>query len=1212
LQVENIIVKLRSRAIQLICLLLLGTLTLHAQPSLETNIWYFGNLAGLDFNSGTPAPLNNGVLNTFEGTASIADRVTGRLLFYTDGRTVYDSTHTIMMNGSNLFGHYSSTQSGVIVPDPGSSTLYYVFTVAAQAGLAGFSVPNLSSGVCYSVVDMTLNGGLGAVTTKNVALVTPASEKISAVRHCNGVDVWVLTHEWNSDAFYAYLVTATGVQPPVISHSGIIHQDIGSGQNAEAIGYMKAAPDQQHIGLCTFYPMNTIQLFDFDNVLGIVSNPITITMPVIGTYGGPYGCSFSPDGTRFYAEFHNYAGAPNYVFQYDMTLGSAAAIVGSQAIVASTSAVSYGALQLASDGKMYMATFSNNSLGGPLGSPTIDRFDNPNALGMASGYVANAVFLGGGLSIWGLPDYIESFFSPPATTNFNDTTICTGSTVNFNPTYQIVMDSIRWDFDDPASGALNSAVTPAASHTFATAGVYDVALIVHYNCHHDTIRKQVTVNDLVIFLGNDTSLCTGSALTLDPQYPNASYLWSTGATTQSIGVSTSGQVWIQVTDGLCFNADTINVSFNPPPVVILGNDTTICSGDSVTLDAGNAGAAFLWSNGMTTQTITVASTGNYFVTADLTGCKDDDTLQVTVVVPPPLSLGNDTVLCNGQALQLNASAAGYSNLWSTGSTNTSINVSITDDYAVLLDNGICSVTDTINVQFVPPPVADIGNDTTICSGQQVTLDAGNPGASYLWSTGATTQTITAAASGSYMVTVDLTACVDKDTMVLTVNLPPAFSLGNDTVLCSGESVQLSAAVAGYSNTWSTGDTTVSITISTAGPYWLTLDDGICTAADTMQLQIDLPPVVNIGNDTTLCTGQALQLDAGVPLASYLWNTGATTQTISVTVTGNYFLNVTAGACTRSDTMHADFMTPTAFTLGPDTSLCEDQSVIIDPAIPGYSYLWNTGATTQAILVDTTGQYSMQFDDGICLSYDSIQVSFISYPVVDLGPDTSWCDNVPVTLDAGNTGATYAWSSGETTQDIQVTAAGAYWVVAAYSQCMDGDTVDLSLLPAPVVDLGNDTALCPGDVVVLDAGNPGSQILWDDGDQSPVKTFTSTGTYIVTVTNSNGCLDEDTIELNTHGCEFYLFVPNTFSPNGDTRNDIFHVVPYNVLHIKLAIFNRWGESVFITENLALGWNGKFNNTDCPEDIYAVTIDYDGLDETGNLIKKKKNTTVLLLR
>jgi len=181
----------------------------------EANIWYFGQYAGLDFNSGEPIALTNSAMSQYEGCATISDSY-GNLLFYTDGMTVWNKQHQVMPNGTGLMGHPSSTQSGVIVPKPGSNNIYYIFTVPAEIG---------NSGLRYSVVDLSLNGGLGDVTSdKNIYITGPTEEKITAVKHNNNFDIWVITHNWDSDEFLAYLVTSDGINSnPVISNVGTFH-----------------------------------------------------------------------------------------------------------------------------------------------------------------------------------------------------------------------------------------------------------------------------------------------------------------------------------------------------------------------------------------------------------------------------------------------------------------------------------------------------------------------------------------------------------------------------------------------------------------------------------------------------------------------------------------------------------------------------------------------------------------------------------------------------------------------------------------------------------------------------------------------------------------------------------------------------------------------------------------------------------------------------
>lgn len=218
-----------------ILVLLLTTAILIANVQKQANFWYFGQNAGLSFSMGSPISLTNGALYTGEGCSSIST-AGGTLEFYSDGQFVYTRNHQQMPNGSGLFGHSLSTQSGIIVPKPGSTTEYYIFTVdAAEEGLA--------NGLCYTKVDMTLAGGLGDVVTteKNVSLVPLACEKVTAVGHGNGNTFWVITKEWGNADFHAFQITSEGVNiDAVISTTGpIINGDIGQASK----GYLKVSPD---------------------------------------------------------------------------------------------------------------------------------------------------------------------------------------------------------------------------------------------------------------------------------------------------------------------------------------------------------------------------------------------------------------------------------------------------------------------------------------------------------------------------------------------------------------------------------------------------------------------------------------------------------------------------------------------------------------------------------------------------------------------------------------------------------------------------------------------------------------------------------------------------------------------------------------------------------------------------------------------------------
>ncbi|HOZ88385.1 MAG TPA: CUB protein, partial [Bacteroidia bacterium] len=267
----------------------------------ENKKWYFGNQAGLDFTTTPPTILTNSAMNALEGCASMADG-SGNLLFYTDGVTVYNSSHTAMSNGTGLFGNNSACQACIILRQPGSTSLYYIFTVQGVSGSAGLN---------YSIVDMTLSSGQGSVTVKNSPLYSAGCyEKLTGTQHCNGSDFWVLSHDIGSSVFRAHQLTSVGVSPSVVTST------IGTAVGLPySLGCMKISPNGTKLGMTDY--LGYVDLFDFNNSTGAVTNSLSLL-----TNFSSYGCEFSPDGTKFYAGgFGN-----GSIRQWDLCAGTNTAI----------------------------------------------------------------------------------------------------------------------------------------------------------------------------------------------------------------------------------------------------------------------------------------------------------------------------------------------------------------------------------------------------------------------------------------------------------------------------------------------------------------------------------------------------------------------------------------------------------------------------------------------------------------------------------------------------------------------------------------------------------------------------------------------------------------------------------------------------------------------------------------------------------------------
>lgn len=410
----------------------------------QNNIWYFGEKAGISFNSAgsaIPYAVTDGAMVALEGCASICD-ANGALLFYTNGETIYNKNHKVMANGSSLKGHVSSAQSALIVPQPGNDSIYFVFT--------GDSFEKkFVNGYNYTVVNMNLANGDGAVTIKNVPLYAPGTERLTAARHANGSDVWVITNDYSSNVFRAWLVSCSGVLPDaVVSTSGAVLNQY----DAFNSGSMKVSPDGKL--LCqTHFPdiENTdlqtfIQLFDFDNLTGVISNARAID--VAGS--SYYSAEFSPDSKLLYGAKAKVA----EIDQFEAALGSESAIIASR--IGIPAAINIYALQTGPDKKIYLNR----------GTTSLSVISNPNLKGVACNFEEDKIDLAGRKGNLGLPSVINDlYFNFHSDFTYKVLDSCQGI-IQFEGTTNLggAIDFL-WDFGDGATSTLQN-----PEHTYQQPG----------------------------------------------------------------------------------------------------------------------------------------------------------------------------------------------------------------------------------------------------------------------------------------------------------------------------------------------------------------------------------------------------------------------------------------------------------------------------------------------------------------------------------------------------------------------------------------------------------------------------------------------------------------------------------------------------------------------------------------------------------------------
>jgi gliding motility-associated-like protein len=721
----------------------------HAQ---RNNIWYFGDSAGISFNSRSPIALTNSAMNQLEGSATMSD-ADGNLLFYTDGQSVWNAKHQKMPNGTGLWGDPSATQSALIIPKPGACGSYYIFTVPeVEAGGSGKSLS-------YFVVDMNEDGGLGDVI-QNGHLHPKVTERLTCVLHSNEKDYWLIAQERGTNAILSYPVSAAGVGIPVITKFPALDRSDFPGIDTYGEmhrGYMKISGDGKKLCYTGYGYLDslgthsdTTVLMDFNNNTGTASNPAILTHPDRG-----YGVEFSPDNTKLYVSNRWY---PLTIYQYDLTGGSGGTIQYPETVIGINGLAAGGALQLGPDQKIYVAQYLSTFLG---------AINFPNLPGPACDYTSSAISLNGKTCLLGLPNYVRTNnILPDRISLGNDTSICPGSSILVQSP---AVGNYTWYKSSTDQGPfLFYSDSPAIHITDSGFYLFELA-----DCPlYDTINISLLAKPAVD-LGNDTLLCYGSGMTLqiDNNDPAIRYRWQAGQTASSIVVNAPGLYWLEVNNGSCSARDSIHIKYTDPVGINLGNDSVVCGAIQLMLDTRVDSAIYQWGDLSTQKTLVVDKPGTYRVVVTKNGCSDSDQVVINSQPSPVIDLGNDTFTCEGNAVILDA-GEGYSGyLWQDGSSSRWFSTGKAGKYIVTVkDLNGCSASDEIVLSVNPIPAIHLPPLIKACEPDLV-LAPGNF-VSYFWQDGSLSDSYHATDYGTYSVTVtDINHCSNTVVMEIANGCP---------------------------------------------------------------------------------------------------------------------------------------------------------------------------------------------------------------------------------------------------------------------------------------------------------------------------------------------------------------------------------------------------------------------------------------------------------
>jgi gliding motility-associated-like protein len=1196
----------------------------------EAATWYFGNGAGLDFKEGEPTPLTDGAVNAAEGVSVISDFI-GNLLFYTDGRTVYNSDHGTMPNGTGLPGGAEKAQGALIVPQPADCrncpSLYYIFTIGDDGN------------AYYAKVDMRLDGGNGDVIYKDSLLFTNATERITSIENPRDSTFWVVGQDAGG-TLKVYHITKHGMRVDSVQNS--VTAGVGE-------GYMKASADGNYLAITVSTPdFNGVEIYTFDDSLGTITGP-----PILLDVGRPappaaYGVEFAADNSTIYVSL---SGDSSFIYQFNISDQDSAAIADSRVLIDSTDQT-IGALQRGPNGKIYVAIDGSSSLG---------VINNPSGVGDEVDYQAATVDLSGKTSRLGLPNFTNTFIQPPGGPGFSYADTCANSPTQFmaGAICSPRRDTLTWTFGDGTT--LANTQEQLVEHSYASPGTYTVSLRLWNGCKDTTITQQITILEppKPVSITTNGNSCEGS-LELDAgaNVAGSTYLWSTGQTGQKITVTEPGTYSVLVDNAGCQETASISVTFESTPVN-LGGDTTICAGQTITLDAGNPGSTYRWSNAANTRTISVSptQTTQYWVevTDRFTSCPGRDTIVVSVVALPDTAgfvVTNSTgcTQSDGSITRAN-NPADVTYAWTgpgiTDPSQPNQTALAPGNYTLTMTReGGCSVQKTFAVNADQSTLNFTSNAPQLatCANNMGTITLkNNSGATgtltYRWTrrddgTEAGTDSSLTAPPGFYNVE------------IVEVGTGCKFFLSNLEIQPSPNKPQVTAdyfqsgcneyTLQGYSNpanvtyVWKdpAGQPIQPIAEGRAkttqsGIHSLevtSIDDPNCVSI----IEVDLPALpealtVVASEPAAGCEGDIITITSTVTGGSgryiYAWReinnvtiSGATNQpSLQVSRNGTYELKITdrASGCEKtSNRVKVTINTiPVADIIQSDITICAGPTVRLEAAnVTNATYKWSNGETGREINVTPTATttYSVTVSRNGCSTTDAVTITINPVPVADLGPDQEVCPNVPTTISAYNSAnqnnLTYSWTLNDipltvTTAEIQAENEGLYSVTISNGNCSSSDDVFIQYLPMPDSVVEDTMFVCVGDeeTITLDAGGSGYTYLWPHSNETTRQvTVNEPGIYRVQISNQHCTLEEEFTVLE--GCEPRIFVPEAFSPNGDMNNDLLQIFGAYIGSFEFIIYNRWGEIIFATSNLDTSWDGTYKGKPVPVGSYAWTLNY----------------------
>ena len=1145
----------------------------------QANLWFWSEYHELDFNSGVPV-YNEQLFISSADAVSIMCDTNGSLLFCCNAIRVVNREGHTMPNGDDLIGFHWASMGALIVQQPGSDHLYYVFTVSKEH-------PD-NIGMYYSVVDMSLDGGLGDVTSeKNVPLADAwaASNKLTSVRHANGEDVWIISRNFKTDQYYvAFLLTSTGLSSEGVMSLVQWRDDMNNEGNMKITHnkkYMAAAyrhyksengAFSQCIDICSFNATSgKIEL-----LYTISKNPNDWT----GQYQ-PLAVEFSPDSKLLYASFHNNQDNLMELYQYDMQYVEDSAQFKQSETLITKGPVN--GLQLARDGKIYCTGYTMTEY------EYISVIHEPWKRGTDCNYQANVIYLNGRTTDFFLPNMLLDHLY-----RFEWEGECARHPIAFQPNFLPEPESILWDFGDMQS---STELWPV--HYYQNGGEYEVHVTVTYPSGRveETSRVITIMDSPSPDLGPDQLICEGEETVLTAGSDEGFYAWSTGSIGNnvfSITVSDSGTYWVKVINDLgCSLSDTIHVGWFTKSVFIEDDLTitpTACGGSSGSIEGlvaeGAAPLTFEWYDGdnnliATTLDISSLAVGNYFLYVfDDNGCETiSEAYTITDAGDIDITEVNFSVSHCDQA---------------NGSVEITASSGAGTDLLFSIDNGNNWQTDNV---FTGLPagnyfvkVGDQGDCETVFENNPIVIE-NIPGAEI------TNLVITPEndylADGSIFVE----AIINSGDLF--------YSIDNGGTFQSNDGL--------FENL-------------SAGTYFcMVKDDFGCDTVFTVFIDRILSQVIDaIAGDGYTCIGEATS-------SELLLNNFTEIDSFHVQLTYDPNVIQCEGYIQVHPELESGFSASIIATLGEvhitwkgeNPTTLADNSKMVELV---FSAIGEGVSQIDWKAEPGEGQFFNANGEEIAVNYELGAIRIYTRPEILMGTGIQVCEGDTIYLPPfvfGGTGEyDFYWTGPSdftsTTKQlkikgIQESQDGVYQLTVTDTiDCVESKTIDISVNPFPEIAFADYDTIWAEPGYLLEAGNGAEYYMWNTGEITEAILIDSMGHYVVEVISYDGCKATDAVQVlwGENGEPFYM--PNAFTPNGDGLNDTFRAVPkYDYISsYQLTIYNRWGQQIFECNDIDCGWDGNYNGKASPNGAYIYKIVYEEISQPGQ--SKTIEGTVVLVR